>query len=139
MSNHDHAQAYLTLLSAALVSPALPLYDGVVPSSPATPTPPYAVAYFTLTTPDDLSVGIEDVPAWADATAYLHSVGGNAAASRRVADRIRAALLGAQPAVTGRSAGRIRHIDSQPPQRDESTLRLVYSQVDVYQFRSLPA
>lgn len=139
MTAGPHAQAVLTILAAALVTPTLTVYDGAVPSSPATPTPPYVVAYFLVTTPDELAVGMEDVPAWVDCAAYLHSVGGNATASRNVAGRLRAALLGVKPAVAGRDCARIRHVDSQPPQRDETTGRLVYSQVDVYQYRSLPA
>jgi hypothetical protein len=132
-----HAQAFLTLLAAGAGTPALVVYDGAVPSSP-TPTPPYVVAYFTITTPDEAAVGMEAVPDWVDCAAYVHCVGGNASASRAVAGRVRAALLGAQPTVSGRSCTRVRHTESQPPQRDESTGRLVFSLVDVYQFRSLP-
>lgn len=139
MTVGPHAQAFLTLLAAAPGSPALVVYDGVVPSSPSTPLPPYVVAYFTITTPDEAAVGMEAVPDWVDCAAYLHCVGGNGAASRAVAGRVRATLLGAQPTVTGRSCSRIRHAESQPPQRDESTGRLVFDLVEVYQFRSLPA
>ena len=137
MTAGPHAQAFLNLLAAAPGSPALVVYDGAVPS-PA-PVPPYVVAYFTITTPDEPSVGIEDVPNWVDATAYLHCVGGNAAAARAVSGRVRPVLLGVKPTVAGRDCARIRHIDSQPPQRDETTGRLVFDLVDVYQFRSLPA
>jgi hypothetical protein len=132
-----HAQAYLTLLAAA--TPALAVYDGAVPSSPSTPAPPYVVCYFTVTTPDDpAGTDLEEVPTWVDATAWIHSVGANGSAARFVAGRVRAVLLGAAPTVAGRDCGRIRHVDGQPPQRDESTGRLVFDQTDIYQFRSLP-
>lgn len=137
MTVGPHAQAFLTLLAAAPGSPALVVYDGVVPSP--SPLPPYVVAYFTITTPDEAAVGMEAVPDWVDCAAYLHCVGGNGAAARAVSGRVRGVLLGAQPTVAARSCSRIRHIDSQPPQRDESTGRLVFDLVDVYQFRSLPA
>ncbi len=139
MTVGPHAQAFLTLLAAAAGTPALVVYDGAVPSSPTTPTPPYVVAYFTATTPDEAAVGMEAVPDWVDCYAYLHCVGGNASASRAVAGRVRATLLGAQPTVAGRDCTRIRNPESRPPQRDESTGRLVFDLVDVYRFRSLPA
>lgn len=139
MTVGPHAQAYLTLLAAVTGPPALVVYDGAVPSSPSTPTPPYVVAYFAYATPDEDAVDMEQVPNWVDCTVYAHCVGGNTAAARAVAGRVRTALLGATPTVSGRSCGRIRHFDSQPEQRDETTGRLVIDLVDVYRYRSLPA
>lgn len=142
----DHAQAVLTLLDADNTAPALVVLDGFVPVDPVTNKsipPPYALVYFTI-----LSPTAAEEPESSDLTfnqtrvvveAICHSIGGNAAAARAVGARARNALLNVRPAVTGRACTPIRHVDNQPPQRDETTGTLVFDQIDVYRFQSAPA
>lgn len=134
-----HAQAFLTLLAAAPGTPALTVYDAAVPAGV---TPPYVVAYVMVeTSPAEDSGGASDLTLTSNrlaASLYLHAMGGNAAAARAVASRARTQLVDVTPTVTGRSCWPIRHIEAQPPQRDESTGQVVMDLVDVYQFFSVP-
>jgi hypothetical protein len=134
-----HAQAVLTLLDADNTAPALVVLDGTVPVGQ---TPPYVLCYFMLGTPSaDLEPDKADLTYDATAVqvrAYCHSVAGNAAASRAVATRVRNALLNVVPTVSGRSCFPIRWQDGQPQQRDESTGTVVFDQVDIYGFMSVP-
>lgn len=135
-----HAKAVLDLLDADNTAPALVVLDGLVPSGQ---TPPYVLVYFSIGTPsaelapDKTSLNFDGTAV--DLQAYCHSVGGNGAAARAVATRVRNALLNVTPTVAGRSCFPIRWQEGQPPQRDETTGTPVFDQVDVYGFTSLPA
>lgn len=135
----DHADAFLALLAAAAGSPALVVLDGEVP--PGT-LPPYVLVYFHIETPDGL-VEPDKVPFDLDsdvvkARAYVHCVGGTAAAARAVAGRARGALLNVTPEIDGRECFPIRWLEGQPPRRDEETLTPSFDQVDVYGWTSIP-
>jgi hypothetical protein len=139
MTYQDHTAAVLGLLDADNGPPPLVFYDGVVPSTGA---PPYVLVYFAFDQPEaaqdiessDLTMATRRV----DCLAYCHSVGNNAAASRAVAARVRAALLDVTPTVAGRIAFPIRHIENSPVRRDETTGVLVMDQVDVYRLSTVP-
>lgn len=132
----EHADAVLALLRAAPGTP-LTVHDGAVPNGAV---PPYVVVYFADNDPEDAdSRSLEDAQTRYVVRAYCHSVGGNAAASRAVGDKVRAQLLGVTPAVAGRACWPIRREDGQPPQRDESTGSLVMDRVDIYRLASEPA
>jgi hypothetical protein len=138
----DHADAFLTLARAASGSPALTVYDGAVPSGPAAA---YALVYFFIETPDGLAapdkvslVLDSDV---INARAYVHCVGGEpeaARAARAVAGRVRSAVLNRTLTITGRSCFPVRWLEGQPPQRNEETGVVVFDQVDVYGWTSVP-
>ncbi|WP_229401917.1 DUF3168 domain-containing protein [Micromonospora okii] len=133
----EHVTAILALLQAAPGGTPLQVLDGAVPAGQ---TPPYALVYFSDADPEDSDDrALEEVPGRYVLWAYVHSVGGNAAAARAVGSRVRAALLGVVPAATGRSCFPIRREDGDPPQRDESTGVLLMDQVDVYRVESVPA
>lgn len=125
----------LTLLGA---DTSLTVYDGKVPD----PTPdidanPYVLVYSYVSRPsedpDNSLLGRSGV--WV-ARWICHCVGGNAAAVRAVAQRVRTQLLDVRPTVAGLSCGLIRWEDSQPPQRDETTGVLVMDAVEVYALRA---
>jgi hypothetical protein len=139
----DLADAFLALLATAPGGPpALTVYDGAVPAGPE---PAYALVYFYIETPDGLAAA-DAVPLTFDSDvidswAYVHSVGANpqaARAARSVAGRVRAAVLNQTLSVAGRSCFPIRWHDGQPPQRNEDTGVVVFDQVDIYTFRSVP-
>lgn len=133
----DHCDAFLTLVRAAAGSPSLVVYDGKVPDGA---TAPYALVYFTIETPDGLTV-----PEWLSLTltsvvingrAIVHCVGADpeaAKAARSVAGRVRAAVLDQRLTVSGYSCNPVRWIEGQPPQRNEDVPGVaVFDQVDVY-------
>lgn len=140
----DLADAFLALLATAPGGPpALTVYDGFVPVDPEAA---YALVYFYIETPDGLqapdAVNITGDSEVIDAWAYVHCVGAEpqaARAARAIAGRVRKAVLNQTLTVTGRSCFPIRWREGQPPQRDEQTGVVVFDQVDVYAFRSLPA
>lgn len=140
----DHADAFLALARAAAGSPALTVYDGAVPNGPA---PAYALVYFYIETPDGLTAP-DAVPFTLDsdvidARAYVHCIGADpeaARAARGVAGRVRAAVLNRTLTIAGRSCFPIRWREGQPPQRNEEVPgTVVFDQVDVYGWRSVPA
>ena len=135
----DHANAVLALLRAAPGSPALTVYDGVVPKSPDTQ---YVVVYAYVGTPDG-ETAPDKVPLTfnsdvIDLRIYCHCVGGDASAARAVSGRVRAALLNVTPTIVGRTCWPIRWREGQPPQRNEETLTVVMDQVDVYGLVTVP-
>jgi hypothetical protein len=139
----DLADAFLALLATAPGGPpALAVYDGAVPDGPA---PAYALVYFLIETPDGLTAP-DAVPftlasTVIDALAYVHCVGAEpqaARAARAVAGRVRAAVLDQVLTVPNRQCFPIRWDSGQPPVRNELTGLVVFDQVDVYRFRSVP-
>jgi hypothetical protein len=144
VTDNAHAAALLALL-AAVSSPDLTVYDGAVakPVPPALPPePPYVVVYFADADPsgtDAPSLHLTGQPRRHVTDAYVHSVGANGEAARIVAARVRTALLGVRPTITGRTCYPIRRQDGQPSTRDESTGRLVIDKIDVYRLSSIPA
>jgi hypothetical protein len=143
----QHAQVYLDLLNADVGPPALVVLSGSVPRNtagnlPTTPAP-YVLVYIGFRIPrggdEPDKVGFEDAASKAIyTTATCHSVGGNQHAALAVGGRVRAALLGVFPAVSGRSCGPIKWGDGIPVQRDETTGVVVSDLVDAYEFLSLP-
>lgn len=142
-----HAQAYIDLLAADDVAPALVVLPGGVPRDPVSGkpsvAPPYVVVYFGFRTPkasdEPDKVGLEEAASSALYTvAACHSVGGNQHAALAVGGRVRAALLGVTPVIAGREVGPIKPADSAPVQRDETTGVMVADLVDVWEFLSLP-
>jgi hypothetical protein len=129
-----HAQAVVALFPVGLT-----LLDGQVPDSTSLP---YVLLRYRFASPDatespdktDLS--FDQAAVRLEVTA--HSVATTARGARIVADRVRSALLNVTPAVTGRSAFPIRHVDGQDPRLDEETERVVFDQVDVYAFDTVP-
>ncbi|MCX4470451.1 hypothetical protein OOK41_09045 [Micromonospora sp. NBC_01655] len=135
MTIRAHADAVLGLLQAAPGS--MKVLDGAAPSGTV---PPYVLVYFADADPElPDSRPLDGVSQRHILWAYVHSVGGNAAAARALGERVRAALLDVVPSVTGRECFPIRREDGQPPQRDESTGVLVMDRVDVYRLESVPA
>ena len=110
--------------------------------APTTP-PPYVLVYIGFRIPKAVEepekVSLEEGASNAIyTTAFCHSVGGNQHAALAVGSRVRAALLGVAPAISGRECGPIKPADSAPIQRDESTGVLVSDLFDAYEFLSLP-
>jgi hypothetical protein len=132
----EHAAAVLALLAAAPGPPALNVHDGKVPPGTDPAIKPYVLTYFDAGNPDLTFVGRSHT---FQLGATCHSVGATARAARMVADRVRSALLDITPTVAGRKCYPIRWDSGVPPQRDESTGASVFSQVDVYILRSVPA
>lgn len=133
----DHAAAFLALLDADNVSPALVVLDGHVPQGTVAP---YVLVYFADDDPDEAeSRPLTGASQRHVTRAYCHSVGGNQAAARAVAGRVRTALLDVVPTVSGRRCQPIRREDGQPTRRDESTGSLVQNKIDVYRLESVPA
>lgn len=134
-----HAQAFLGLLDADNSPPPLVVLDGAVPSGQ---NPPYVLVYMTVQTvgattaadSTDLTMDSSRVVL----TGYCHCVGGSSLASRYVATRVETALLNVRPTISGRACFPIRHEESQPPRRDETTGVLVMDLVDVYRLESVP-
>lgn len=136
MSINDDAAAMLALLDADNVSPALVVLDGKVPTGVE---PPYVLVYFSSHMPEGAESQALDHRSRRRITrATCHSVGGNAAAARAVAERVQQALLDIQPTITGRVAFPIRHELGQDPRRDESTGGEVQDKIDVYRLETLP-
>jgi hypothetical protein len=131
----EHAAALLALLDADNAAPALTWFDGKVPTGTDPKVTPYVVAYFDSADPE---ADFTAAPYQFEMTATCHCVGGSAQAARMVADRVRTALLGVIPAVSGRACWPVVRESGTPPQRDESTGSLVMDQVDVYTLRSVP-
>ena len=130
------ANAGLALLDA---DPNLVVFDGIVPSP--TPSPPYALVYSMIDRPsedpDNAANGRSSV--WV-ARWIVHCVGGNAAAARAVAQRVRTALLDADvndlPTLAPLSCGRIRWEQSSPPEKDETTGKPVMDSVEIFRLRA---
>lgn len=129
------AQVPFTLLAADPLSPALVVYDGVVPNP--TPAGPYVLVYTFVSRPSDDPDNSADnrsrvwVARW-----FTHSVGESASAARAIAQRVRTQLLDVRPVIAGLSCGFIRMEVAQPPVRDEKTGTLLMDQIDIYLLRA---
>lgn len=135
------ADEILALLRALPVTGGtLKVHDAKVPDTGG--EPPYALAYFTMTTPSaDGSPGTVDLTLDSqtiDLTLYLHNVAGNAAAARAVQWKTRTALTNARVTVAGRRCFPVRQIDDAPAVKDETTGKLIVDLTDVYRLRSIP-
>jgi len=136
-----HKQVFLDLLEADNAVPALVVLDGEVPNGT---TAPYVLIYTRFRTPSGAEepdkVSFEAASDVLYATAFCHSVGGNAHASLAVAGRVRAALRGVRPVIAGRAdCSRIGNVDGSPTSRDETTGVAVFDTVDAWEFLSLPS
>jgi len=126
--------AGLTLLAADPVSPAWPVYDGVVPNGAARP---YWLVYSMVSRPsEDIdNAGDGRSRVW-EVRYIVHSVAENAKAARAGAQRARTQLLDSSPTIPGLSCGRIRLETSDPPARDETTGVPVMDAVQTYRLRA---
>jgi hypothetical protein len=109
--------------------------DGIVPTGTL---PPYALVYTTLSRPSEDPDNALDgrTRVWV-ARWIVHCVGADATTSRAVAQRVRSALLDVRPVISGLACGLIRmETDAQPPQRDETTGRVVMDSVVTYRMRA---
>lgn len=137
--DEEHAQAGLLLLRA---NPALGpnrVFDGKVPDP--TPTPPYVVVYSVVEWPSgDVGIAnsLDHFSVTCRTTYYCHCVGLTAAAARAMGMQVRSSLLDVRPVVAGRVCNLIEQTETVPPQRDESTGKLVMDAIGVYSFASAP-
>lgn len=143
MIRQDHADAFIALMET--FATGAPVYDGVVPKKPDNTRnpPPYRLVHFRFLTPaaearPDL-IDIEDATRPLEMVAYVHSAADNARAARALADQTYTVVADQELVIAGRTSFRVRHVDSQPPDRDESTGETVYSAADEYRMTSLPA
>ena len=128
---HEHATAFLALLAADV---ELTVFDGAPPDLSE---PPYVVVWVSLDSESDVSISAEQ--GFADVRYTTHSVGSSGEAARRVADRVRAAVLGHRLTVADRRTFKIRHEYGVPPQWNESTGFQFVDVVDVWTGRSVLA
>lgn len=143
MIRQDHAAAFLALM--ATFPDGRPVYDGEVPEQGdgTRAAPPYRLVHFRFLTPSaearpDL-IDIEDAARPLEMVAYVHSAADNARAARAIADQTYTVVADQVLTVAGRDSFRVRHTDSQPPDKDKSTGVLIYVAVDEYHMTSLPA
>jgi len=131
-----HAQAGLTLLNANSAL-AGRVFDGKVPDP--TPDPPYLVVYTSVDwTRDGIGTALNATQVTVMTTYNCHCVGLTAAAARAVGMQVRSTLLNARPVIAGRNCGPIKQDETLPPQRDETTGRLVMDAITVFSFLSTP-
>jgi len=129
-----HAQVGLTLLNAngALAGR---VFDGKVPDP--TPDPPYVVLYVSVDwTRDGIGTALNASQVTVTTTYNCHCVGLTAAAARAVGMLVRSTLLNVRPVIAGRDCGPIKQDETLPPQRDETTGRLVMDAISLYSFTS---
>lgn len=125
------ADVGLNLLRADLGPPALVVFDGAVPDP--TPAPPYVLVYFYVDRPSEHPDNSGDGRSRVFVARWIcHCVGANAMAARAVAQRVRTQLLDQRVTVPGLASGLIRHDESVPPTRDETTGVLVMDAVEVF-------
>lgn len=124
----------LALLAADPITPAMPVYDGVVPTGAVRP---YWVVYCSVSYPAETPDNSIDGRARVREVRWIvHSVGDTAASARAGAQRARTQLLDASPVIAGLSCGRIRMEESQPPIRDDITGVPVMDAVQTYRLRA---
>lgn len=121
----------------------LKVHDGKVPDTvPNASRPPYVLVYTLIDRPDEDEDRAMDGRSSVWVVRWIcHCVGSgaDASAARAVAQRVRTQLLDVQPTVPGLACGRIRSEASLPPDRDESTGRLVMDAVLTFRLRATSA
>jgi hypothetical protein len=131
------ANAWLALLNADPITPALVVFDGYVPAGTQ---PPYIVFYGYVTRLRSNENNAADNKSKAlISRAICHCVGGNSVQARAIAQRVRTQLLDARPTITGLSVGMVEQEEDQPPARDESTGVPVFDLVQVYALNATAA
>lgn len=132
-----HAQVGLDLLEATPGLGATKVFDGKVPDP--TPDPPYVILYVSVDwTRDGIGTALNADQVTVMTTYNCHCVGLTAASARAVGMLVRSALLNVRPVIAGRSCGPIKQDETLPPQRDETTGRLVMDSISVYSYLSTP-
>ncbi len=138
--DEQHAQVGLALLIANPALGAGRVFDGKVPD-PTPPDPRYVLVYTVVEWPSGeggIANALDHLSVTCRTTYYCHCVGLTAASARAMAMLARSSLLDVEPVIAGRSCGLIEQTEFVPPQRDETTGRLVMDAVAVYQFTSAP-
>lgn len=125
---NEHATAFLALLTA---DPELNVYDGAPPDETK---PPYVVVWISVDSESDISISAEQ--GMANLRYTTHSIGASGLAARRIADRVRNAVLGQRMTIDGRRPFKIRHEYGVPPQWEESTGYEIVDVVDVWTCQS---
>jgi hypothetical protein len=128
------ANAGLALL---LADGGLVTFDGAVPNP--TPTPPYCVAFTTISRPrDNPNNAIDGRSRTWVARVIVLSVGSTAIAVRAVRQRVRTQLLDVRPTIAGFAATAVGPFemegDEGVPQPNEITGGLVMEATDTYRF-----
>lgn len=124
------ANAWLALLNADPIVPALVVFDGYVAPNTA---PPYVLVYsYTSRLRSNENNAADGKSKALISRAICHCVGGNSVQARAIAQRVRTQLLDARPTITGLSVGMVELEEDQPPIRDESTGVPVFDLVQVY-------
>jgi hypothetical protein len=135
LTEEQHAQAGLALLYAAPGLGPTRVFEGKVPDP--MPDPPYVVVYIQVDwTLDGIATALDATQVTVTTMFNCHCVGLTAAAARATAMLVRSALLNVRPVIAGRNCGPIKHGDTFPPQRDESTGRPVMDVITEYWFHS---
>lgn len=134
MADDPHAVAVLTFLHAASNIPAV--YDDVVPTGAPSS---YVKVYFDDRPGDGRSEDMTMATVEVLYRVIVHCVAETAAGARIVAGNVKTALLDKTPVIPGRKCWPIRYEASVPPQRDESTGRLVQDQIVTYVLKSKSA
>lgn len=134
-----HADVGLALLVANPALGVAKVFDGRVPedANGKSPPPPYVLVYTIVEWPrDGIGTALVATQNTVTTTLYCHCVGETAAAARAMAMEARASLLNVRPVIAGRNCGPIKQTEAVPPQRDETTGRLVMDAVAAYAFTS---
>lgn len=124
------AAAFIALLTADV---ELDVHDGAPPD--LTP-PPYVTVWCSLDGEQPMSLQYE--PAQSGLRWTTHSVGASGMAARRVADRVRLAVLGKRLTVAGHAMFKITHEFGVPPQPNEQTGYQFVDVVDVWTADAVP-
>ena len=134
--DEQHAQVGLAALVANPSLTSSRVFDGRVPDG-TDPALGYVLLYTSVAWPrDGIGTALTEQQVTITATFTCHCVGLNAQAARAVGMEVRSSLLNLKPSISGRSCSPIKQDESLPPDRDESTGRLVMDQVQVYSFTS---
>jgi hypothetical protein len=131
------ANAWLALLNADPIVPALVVFDGYVP--PNTAVPYVNVYVYTTRLRSNENNAINGQSKALISRAICHCVGGNSVQARAIAQRTRTQLIDARPTIAGLSVGMVEQEDDQPPARDESTGVPVFDTVQVYALHATAA
>jgi hypothetical protein len=130
-----HAQAGLDRLRA---NPNLTVFDGKVPDpTPDPATDPWVLVYTQVAWPrEGLGVSLNGTQVGITTTFVCHCAAGSAQGARALADQVRDSLLNYRPVIAGRNCGPIKQDDELPPGRDETTGKLVMTQISTYSYLS---